>query len=222
MTNEILFFLHILLNIGFVLGAVRLGSQALTVMAALQAVLANLFVVKQMNLFGFTVTCSDVFAIGGILSLNLLQEHYGRESAQKAVRITLLCLVFFVAMSFMHLGYAPSSLDETQEAYRKLLSPQLRIVLASIGAYYIVQKLDVALFGSLKALFGGRNLGLRVGLSLTIAQFLDTVLFSYLGLYGLVQSLFDVIAVSFAVKCAIIACGAPLSALSRRFYRAPV
>ena len=62
--NELIFLFHILLVLSFVLGALRLGKNALLSLLALQAILANLFVVKQISLFGFAVTCSDVFAIG--------------------------------------------------------------------------------------------------------------------------------------------------------------
>ena len=84
--NECIFLLHVALVIGFALGALRLGKEALTAWVALQAVLANLFVIKQMTFLGFTVTCSDVFAIGSIAGLNLVQEFFGKESARKARR----------------------------------------------------------------------------------------------------------------------------------------
>ena len=59
--------------------------------------------IKQIDLFGFSVTCSDVFAIGGILSLNLLQEYFGKEAASRAVKVSLLALLFFAVMSQVHL-----------------------------------------------------------------------------------------------------------------------
>ncbi len=219
MGNEIFFLMHILLVIGFSIGAVRLGANALAALVALEGVLANLFVVKQMELFGLTVTCSDVFAIGSILGLNLLQEHFGKEAAQKTIKVSFFSMIFFVLVSQIHLWYAPAPADRTHSAFEAILSSAPRIVLASVFVYYLVQKIDVALFGRLKNWFGGRRLGLRMGISLLFTQFIDTVLFSFLGLYGLVASMFDVIAVSFLVKCLIIGGCAPLAALSRRFVK---
>lgn len=217
--NELLFFIHILLVMGFVLGALKLGAQALTALVALQAVLANLFVVKQMSLFGFSVTCSDVFAVGTILGLNLLQEHFGKEAAQRAVKISFWSLGFFFVMSQVHLWYQPIAADRMHGAFEAILSSSPRILAASIGAYWIVQKVDLALFGSLKRAFEGKQLLLRLGISLCASQLLDTVLFSFFGLYGLVESLFDVIVVSYAVKCSIIALGSPMAALSKRWVK---
>ena len=71
--NETIFFLHIFSALLFLALAIRLGKMALGVYVALSGVLANLFVVKQIELFGLHATASDVFAVGGILGLNLLQ-----------------------------------------------------------------------------------------------------------------------------------------------------
>jgi uncharacterized integral membrane protein (TIGR00697 family) len=214
--NEILFFIHIALVIGFILISSRLNKNALISLIVLQAVFANLFVVKQMSLFGFSVTCSDVFAIGGILGLNLLQEYHGRQEANTAIKASFLGLLFFMAMSKVHLWYTPLSVDTTQEAFAQILSNTTRISCASIGVYFVVQKLDLRLFGFLHSLFGGRYLPLRIGISLVISQFLDTVLFSFFGLYGLIVSLFDVIVVSFFVKCIIISCSSFLVAFMKK------
>jgi queuosine precursor transporter len=180
----------------------------------LQDVFANLFVVKQISLFGFSVTCSDVFAIGGILGLNLFQEQYGRQEANQVVKASFLGLVFFMLMSKIHLFYHPLPSDQTHDAFAIVLSQTSRITLASIGVYWIVQKLDVQLFAFLKTIF--TSLPIRVGISLILTQFLDTVLFSFLGLYGIVESMFDVIFLSFLIKCIIIFCCMLFTKLMRK------
>ena len=215
--NELLFALHILIALGFLFWAVRLGKEALTALIALQAVLANLFVVKQMRLFGLGATCGDVFAVGAILGLNLLQEYWGKDAAKRAAAISLLGLIFFLFMSQIHLLYRPLDLDTTQTSFVTLFSSAPRIAFASIAAYYIVQKFDIALFSRFRALFGERRLGLRVALSSALSQALDTLLFTYLGLYGIASSLLDIAIVSFAIKCAVIAFSSPIASFSKRW-----
>lgn len=212
--NEVLFFFHIFVVVGSVLYALRLGRGALVTWVALQGVLANLFVVKQVGLFGFTVTCSDVFAVGAILSLNLLQEFFGKETAQKASAISLAALLFFAAMAALHLLYAPAAVDVTQGAFQTILSSTPRIVFASVAVFYLVQQIDMRLFPLLRG-----PLAVRVMTSLVLSQGLDTVLFSFLGLYGLVDSLFDVIVVSFALKALLIAASAPFAALAKKMVK---
>jgi uncharacterized integral membrane protein (TIGR00697 family) len=208
--NEFLFFAHVLLVVGFVFAAARLSKNSLIALIALQGVLANLFVVKQMSLFGFSVTCSDVFSIGSILALNLLQEYYGRDAAQGAVKISLFCLVFFACMAWFHLLYRPLGSDP----FVPIFSSTPRIVAASIGVFYLVQQVDVRLFGWLRG-----KLAVRIAFSLLIAQLLDTALFSLLGLYGLVESLFDIILVSYFAKGLIIATSSTWVACFKRWVK---
>ncbi len=212
--NELIFLSHIFIVIGSSLMALRLGAKGLITFIALQGVLANLFVVKQMILFSFSVTCSDVFAIGGILSLNLLQEYFGKDQARQAVKISLAALLFFVLMAQIHLSYLPASFDVTQKAFKTIFSPSMRIVFASMATFFLVQLFDVRFFSLLKG-----KLFLRVALSLFCSQLLDTILFSFLGLYGMVESVLDIILVSFFIKCLIILASSPFIAFSKRFVR---
>ena len=217
--NEILFFIHIFLTVSLVILSARLGKYALVSLIVLQAVFANLFVVKQMSLFGFSVTCSDVFAIGGILGLNLLQEQYGRLEANTAIKASFLGLVFFMVMSQVHLLYVPLAEDVTQDAFVQIFSHTTRISCASVFVFFVVQKMDVYLFGFLQNLFQRKYLPFRIGVSLVLTQSLDTFAFSFIGLYGLVVSIWDVIIVSFLIKCVIISCSSFLIAFAKRWLK---
>jgi queuosine precursor transporter len=217
--NEILFLIHIPIVIGFLFLFLRFGKEALIAFISCMGLLANFFVLKQIELFSFTVTCSDVFAVGAILGLNLLQEYFGKDEAKRAVKISFLVLIFFLIMSQIHLFYAPSSFDVTQGAYLQLLKPSIRIVGSSLAVFFLVQRLDILLFSFLKKAFQEKLLAMRLFLSLLISQFCDTALFSFLGLYGLVHAIFDIILISFAIKVAIILFSAPIASFSKRFMR---
>ena len=169
-SNEVLFFIHVFAVVGLVLFARCKGKSALLSLVVLQAVFANLFVIKQISLFGLQVTCSDVFAVGGILALNLLQEEYGKKEANKALYASFLGLLFYMGMSQFHLSYQPLIGDQTQDAFSTIFSNTLRISLASISVYFIVQKIDLQLFAILQKILGEKRLPLRIGLSLTFSQ----------------------------------------------------
>lgn len=215
--NEFFFFAHVVFVLGFTLIALRLGKSALVAFIAIQGILANLFVVKQISLFGFSVTCSDVFAIGCILSLNLLQEYFGKETARLASHVSLFSLFFFTCMSQIHLFYIPTPFDTTHSAFQAVFSSTPRIVLASIATFYIVQQWDIRFFSFLKGRFP-----LRVAISLISSQLLDTALFSFLGLYGLIESVFDAALLSFLIKCLIVAVSCPFVVFSKKVIRVPV
>lgn len=204
--NELLFFAQSFLILCFALGALKLGSSALTAWVAIQALIANLFVLKQITLFGFEVTASDAYAIGSLLGLNFLQEYFGREEARRATWICFFFMVFFTLVSQLHLLYQASPDDTSQSAFVALLSPAPRLLFASMGVFFLVQQFDIRFFSFLKEQMPQVSFGVRTAIALVVSQFLDTFLFSFAGLYGIVHSMVDIIILSFAVKLAVIFC----------------
>ncbi len=204
--NEFLFFTQIILIVGFALGALKLGKEALIAWVAIQALIANLFVLKQITLFGFDVTASDAFAIGSLLGLNFLQEYFGKEAAQKATWVCFFSMIFFTFVSQLHLLYSPSQYDTTQPAFETILTQSPRLLAASMAVFFIVQRIDIRFFLFLKQSMPNSGFALRSAIALIISQFLDTFLFSFAGLYGIVASVANVILISFAVKLVVIFC----------------
>jgi hypothetical protein len=215
--NEILFLFHVIAVIAFGFGALKMGKTALCSWIALQAVLANLFVIKQICFFGFHVTCSDVFAVGCIFGLNLLREYFGQDAAKKALWMCFFAMVFFVVMAQIHLFYLSSPFDTSQPAFEAILSSSPRLLAASLVVSVFVQQIDLRLFGMLKEKFQILPLSLRNAFSVSTTQFLDTFLFSILGLWGLVAHLSDIILISFLIKLLVIALMSPLMHFSKRF-----
>lgn len=213
--NETVFLIQIFLELLCLGVAVRMGCYALVTFVSLSALLANLFVLKQIVLFGFHVTCSDALMIGGMLGLNLVRELYGREAARSTVYASLAILLFYVVLSQVHLWYGPSSADGTHDAYATILQTAPRIVIASLVTYAIGQWCDLWFFTELGKKM--RSLRMRLLVSVSGSQLVDTVLFSFFGLYGIVESIGDIIAVSFVLKCVIIAASAPIAAWYKKW-----
>lgn len=215
MTNEILFIFHSGIIALSALISLYLGPLALSAFVCIQCILANLFVIKQTTLFGFNATCSDVFTIGATFGLNLLQEYYGKEPARKTIMINFFLLVFYVVVSHIHLLYAPSAYDTTQASFAHLLDFMPRIVIASFTVYFISQMCDYSVYGFLKKIFANKYLTIRNYFSIALCQLVDTVLFSFLGLYGIVENIGQVIVVSYAVKLVSIVLITPFIGLSK-------
>ena len=215
MNNELLFALHIGIVSLFSLGALKLGKEALIAFICLCCVLANLFVAKQILLCTFNATSSDSFTIGSVLGLNLLQEYFGKEIAKKALWINFFVLIFYTLMTQIHLVYIPSSCDSMQPHFSALLSNMNRIAIASLGVYFLVQYLDYRIYGFLKKKFGNRYLVPRNYVSVMVCQLIDTVLFGFLGLYGIIDNIGEVIVVSYIIKLVAILLTTPFLWLSR-------
>lgn len=186
----------------FVRGVWRwLGQEGLIAWIALCAVLANLLVLKQITLFGLNATASDIFAVSGLLGLTLLQKEGGEAIARKAIQITLMSLLFFCCMGYLHLWYEPSQYDTMQSTYETLLSPAPRLLVASLIAYHCSQWTNLLLIRA----------GAYPILAMLSAQWVDTILFAIIGLMGQMGALWEVILVGYLIKIGSIFCTTLLS-----------
>lgn len=221
MLNELIFLLYTLFISVSCLYALRLGKEALIALVCLQAVLVNIFVTKQIALFGLCATASDALAIGASLGLNLLQEYWGKPVARTTIFLSFGAAIFYTIISQLHLAYIPHIVDTTHPHFCALFSPMPRIIIASLISYLITQVLDYRLYARLKARYQGSQFVIRNYLSLGCTQLLDTVLFSVLGLYGAIittsSALFDIIIISYGIKMIIIMTTVPVIALVRRY-----
>ncbi|MFA5074822.1 MAG: queuosine precursor transporter [Candidatus Babeliales bacterium] len=209
MLNELFFLLQIITVIFFVLIALNIGSQALVAFVCMQVILANLFVTKQITLFGLNATCSDVFIIGSILGINLLQEYFEQNLAKKVIYINFFVSIFYLVMSQIHLIYVPNSYDYMQEHFLYILKFMPKLTVASIIAYFVVQILNLWFYKFLKKIFQDKFLVTRNFISICVSQLIDTLLFAFIGLYGIVNSIWSVIAISCAIKIVIVLISTP-------------
>ncbi len=196
----------------------RLGKQFLIAFLALLAILMNLFVLKQITLFGLDITCSDALAVGYLLGLNLIQEFFGRPQALKMIWIGFTTSLIFLLLSHIHLLYLPSTHDTAHIHYKTLLTPQLRLVSASITSFFIIQFLDLRLFAYLRTRFKQKAFPLRSAITLLASETLDTLLFSTLGLAGMVASLSSIILFSLLAKTVVIILSLPFLNLARKIH----
>lgn len=218
--NVTIFFSHILIVGGLTLCFLRVGKEAMIAYLSLLGIAANLFVHKQISLFGLEVTCSDALAVGYLLGCNLIQEFFGAKAARTAIFVSLYLNATFLLFSLLHLAYAPSPHDTTHAAFTLLLSPLPRITLASLFCFAIAQFFELHFFGYLKKKSEGRHLLLRVATVSLLSYTLDTVLFSFLGLYGIVAHLSHVMLFSVVIKLVALLLFMPTVFWARKIVRA--
>lgn len=199
--------------------ALMIGKEALISFICIQTLLANLLVTKSIVLFGFTATAADALAVGSMVSLNLLQEYFGREYAQKAVWISLAGGLIYVAITQLHLAYIPSIVDVCHSHFQVLLQHTPRLITASYSTYFIIQQLEIVLYTALRRIFNGKLFLIRNIISMSITQWFDTVLFTFLGLFGVMHNLTDIIFISYIIKIITIFSMVPLIALIKQIIK---
>lgn len=212
MFNESLFLLSCVAMVAVIALCLRHSKETLMCCVGLQGIFANFFVLKQITVFGLHVTASDVFTIGAMVGLNLIQERFGASWAKNTVVTGIIMMVCFLFFSQIHLLYQSSPFDHTQAAYAQLLTPSVRLIAVSILVLYLVQYLDIRVYGLLRQKFRCSILWASL-IALCVCQGLDTLLFSLFGLYGLVENVMDVFWFSYAIKLLIIMTLVPLNSV---------
>lgn len=180
--NEIIFlsFAVFLLALGLV--AFRLGKMYVFILIAVYSILMNIFVLKQMNLFGFVVTGGNALYGAIFLMTDMLSEHYGKKDALRSVWIGFGVSAIFVMATQVLLAFVPNELDFAQPHLQALFSITPRILFGSMLAYLIAQSFDVWAFLQIKKWTNSKWLWLRNNGSTMVSQLIDTLIFTSVGL----------------------------------------
>ncbi len=190
---EMLTVVLFLVSAAVILGLLKFyGAFGLYVYNALALTIANIQVLR----FTYYESFSDPVALGTVLVTttffvnDILSEHYGQEVAKKSVTLGFWAQLVVIVWMVLALGHPLLPLENASvavkeahfnyEAMMQLFTPSLRILLASLLAYFVSKWLDIAVFNHLRRTTKNRFLWLRQNTAMLIAGFLDIVLFSVL------------------------------------------
>lgn len=218
--NEQLFLIHLIAVSLIVLLALKLGKEALISLMSVFVITMNIFITKQINLISLTLTTTDCFTIGIGLILNLIQEYWSKDEAIKSTKISFFMAVIFLIMACFQLSYIPDLSDNgMHDHFVGILNYTPRIIIASLISFFVTQTIDANLYAYLKKKLGKKYFILRNYGSLIVSQAVDTVLFSFLGLYGIVSDITDIIFASYIIKILAILLATPFVAFTRKFIK---
>ncbi len=193
--QEALWLLTLLVDLAGTVLLYRLfGKVGLQVAIATAIILANLQGPKLTMIFGFETSLGVIFYSSIFFATDVLSENYGRAEANKAVRMGLAVSVIVLVMLSLALLYQPSTNPKTaafsasiHESFATIVSFTPRFVIGSLLAYYISQSFDVWAFHRIRQVTGERWLWLRNNLSTMASQLLDTLIFSLVTWWGIVD-----------------------------------
>lgn len=184
MHNEMIFLFQTLIVLALTLFAFRLGKQYLIGWVAASIVLANIFVTKQMKLFGLDATGGNIMYASIFLATDLLNEHYSKEDAKDAVKIGFLVSILYLITSQFLIRFVPSEYDTVQTGMQEIFAFAPRILIASMLAYLVSQFHDIWAYNYIWQKTGQKFLWLRNNGSTWISQLIDSVLFSLVAFLG--------------------------------------
>lgn len=217
--QDLLWLCTLFLDLGLTVLMFRLfGKEGLLGCIVLSILLANLQGPKLTIILGFQTTLGVIFYSSIFFATDLMSERYGRAEAGKAVLIGFGVSCIIVLMLSVALLFEPSTQPETAEfsqriqtSFENILDFTPRFVFGSLLAYLLSQSLDVWLFHRIKRATGGRWLWLRNNLSTMTSQAADTLIYSFVVWWGVVdlETALQLGAVKYGFKIAIAAFDTP-------------
>lgn len=180
--NEVIFFGFTLFLLIISLIAFRFGKAYIFLLIGLFSVIMNIFVTKQFTLFGLAITGGNALYGATFLLTDILSEHYGKRDAYRAVGVGFLSMLIFVVSTQVLLLYVPNEFDFADPALQTIFALTPRILFGSLLAYAIAQSFDVWWYHVLRGWTKGKLLFVRNNASTWVSQFLDSVIFTAVGL----------------------------------------
>lgn len=186
-SNEILWFILIIINFSFTLLAFRLwGKFGLFIFAVISILLANIQALKQIDLFGLHGSMGDISYVGIYLISDILSENYGKDTARRLVGLGIFSTIATTAIMYLSLQLMPNSFDQGQTALATIFGIFPRFVLASICAFALSQTYDVIAYQFWRKKFPAyKYIWIRNGFSTMISQLIDNIVFSMIAFLGI-------------------------------------
>jgi hypothetical protein len=220
--NEILWLVMLLLNFAGILVMYRFfGRIGLYAWVPIAVIIANIQVIKTVELFGLTSSLGNIVYATSFLATDILSENHGRKEAGRAVGIGFLSLVSLTVLMNVALWFKPASIDFAQESMETLYALLPRIALASFIAYGVSQTHDVWAYSRLKKRRPeSRWIWLRNNASTMISQAIDSLIFVTIAFAGIVpaKDFWQIAATTYVLKWIVAAADTPLVYLAARWH----
>lgn len=220
MFNEVLGIGFAILNMIFVLLMYKFfGRTGLFVWVGFATVLANIQVVKLIEIFGLTATLGNAVYGSIFLVTDILNEKYGKKEAKKAVWLGFSSLIMMTIIMQVVLQFEPAPDDFAQESLTTIFGLIPRIALGSMIAYIISQYTDVLIFSFLRKLFPSDGaFWIRNNGSTMLSQLLDTLIFTAIAFLGVYPTdvWISIFISTYVLKFLVSIVGTPFGYLAKR------
>lgn len=221
--NELLWLVMLVVNFVFILFAYRkFGKLGLYAWVPISIIIANVQVVKSVDLFGVAATLGNIVYATGFLVTDILSENYGKRDAKRAVYLGFFALISLTVLMQLALYFEPNAFDFAQASLETIFGIMPRILLGSLAAYAASQLHDVWAYNKLKQKFPSKGqLWLRNNGSTMVSQLIDSVLFTFIAFYGVfpMEVLWEILLSTYFLKFVVAAADTPFLYIARKWHQ---
>ena len=198
------------------------GKQGLIAWVAIGTIIANIQVIKTVDIFGISATLGNVMFASIYLATDILNDIYGRKVAKRAVWLGFSSTLVMIIVMQMSLHFIPAPEDISQKALSTIFDLVPRIALGSIIAYIIGQHVDVFIFSMIKKVFqSDKTFFIRAYGSTVLSSIIDTALFVTIAFIGTLPAsvVFEIFITTYVLKLVSTIFNVPFGYIAKSFYR---
>lgn len=198
------------------------GKQGLIAWVAIGTIIANIQVIKTVDIFGISATLGNVMFASIYLATDILNDIYGRKVAKRAVWLGFSSTLVMIIVMQMSLHFIPAPEDISQKALSTIFDLVPRIALGSITAYIIGQHVDVFIFSMIKKVFqSDKTFIIRAYGSTVLSSIIDTALFVTIAFIGTLPAsvVFEIFITTYVLKLVSTIFNVPFGYIAKSFYR---
>lgn len=195
-----------------------LGKEGLIGWLGIASILANILIIKSVDLFGISATLGNVLFASNFLATDILTENYGYKEAKKGVKFGIASVLIFLAVTQVALLFVPNSQDFAQESFKTLFSLVPRISIASISLFALSNVLDIKLYEFLRKKTNGKKMWLRNNLCTILCNGGENFLF-YIIAFGGIMDINTILTIGISatiIETFIALCDTPFLYLSKK------
>ena len=217
--NEMLWAIMLAVNFGSILLIYKLyGRTGLYVWVPIATILANIQVIKTVNLFGLEATLGNIVYASSFLVTDILSENHGRKEAHTAIYIGFFSLLVTTVIMNLAILFEPAPSDFAQESLKTIFSFMPRLALASFAAFAVSQLHDVWAYEFWKKRFPDtRHIWIRNNASTLISQLIDSLIFTLAAFVGVFPRavLLEIIITTYLLKIIVALLDTPFVYVAR-------
>ena len=217
--NNILLFVSIFGVFSIMLLVKRfLGKEGLIGWIGIASILANLLIVKSVDLLGIEATLGNVLFASNFLATDMLTENFGYKEAKKGVKFGIFSVLFFMLVTQTALKFIPNAQDVAQPSFELLFGFIPRISIASMSLFAISNLVDIKLYEHLRNKTNGKMMWLRNNLCTIISNGGENFLFYLIAFGGdmPVQTIITIALSATIIEVLIALCDTPFLYISKK------
>lgn len=195
-----------------------LGKAGLIGWMGIASILANLLLIKNVDILGISSTLGNVLFASNFLATDMLTENYGYKEAKKGVKFGIFSVIVFMIVTQVALLFTPNSQDVAQGSFELLFGFVPRISIASVAMFALSNIVDIRLYEWLRKKSNGKKMWLRNNLCTIISNGGENFLFYLIAFGGIMDmgTIFLVAASATIIEVVVALCDTPFLYLSKK------